>query len=80
MESEASGWLTGLHLVKLNAPFACYHSVCSTCHFSHVGKLPEQSGTESRVHGVRREIDARTSSNKFTHMHMHAHSLKGSLF
>lgn len=44
--------------MRLDLAFACYHFVYSTCQFSHFGKLPEQSGKESRVRAVRKQIGA----------------------
>lgn len=54
---------------KLDAPFTCYHSVCSTCQFSQLGKLPEQSDIENIVHGVKRQIRACTQYLSLTHTH-----------
>lgn len=42
--------------VKLDAPFTCYHSVCSMCQFPQLRKLPEQSDMENKVPGVKRQI------------------------
>lgn len=56
---------------KLDAPFTCYHSVCSTCQFSQLGKLPEQSDMENIVHGVKRQIRACTQYLSLTYTQKH---------